>query len=72
MYNLKFRKFNDRFGLVDPEYLWSDHDPTNNGQLIPVSEIDVLLTFDPDLYPDSDSPTPTTYGPTMIQPTMVN
>ncbi len=42
------------------DYPKSNYVPTNNSELLPVTEIDVLLTFDPHLYPDSDSPTPIT------------
>ena len=42
--NLKFRKFYDKFGLSNLDYLKSDQVSTNNGQLLRVYKIDVLLT----------------------------
>ena len=36
-----------------------------------VSKTNVFLTFEPDLYSNSDSPTPITQGPTKSQPSLV-
>jgi hypothetical protein len=54
----EFLKSDNRFGLPDRNYPRSNYVPTINGQLLLVTKIDVLLTFEPKFVPGFGLPDP--------------